>query len=141
LENLRSLVTCLKTSLPQCRIALLSLGTYGEDLSSPANRCMTLFSGMICELAAEMQVDFLPLHEHFITYLHGKSNLRALDFDDGQMMSMMYRGILLRRFLLRQSFDRIGAANGFYLLSDGLHFNDYTAQIVVELVASWLESD
>jgi lysophospholipase L1-like esterase len=139
-ENLRALVSCLSASLPECKVALMSLGTYGEDLSSPANRSMERFSARICEIAAEQRLDYLPLHERFTADLQGRSNLRALAFDDGQMMGMLTSGMILRRYLLRQSFDRIGAANRFHLLSDGLHFTERAANIVVELVKGWIRS-
>jgi acyl-CoA thioesterase I len=137
-ENLHALASCLKTALPGCRIALMSLGTYGEDLTSPANLEMARFSQRICDIAAAEGLDYLPLHERFSTYLSGKPYLRRLDFDDGRMMRMMYRAAVLQRSILRQSFDQVGASNRFHLLSDGLHFNERGARMVVELVRRWL---
>jgi acyl-CoA thioesterase I len=138
-QNLRAMLEGLKSSLPVCRIALLSLGLYGEDLSSPANSTMARFSEHICQIAAEGGVDYLPLHEHFSAHLQDLPRLRALHFDDGHMLRMLYTA-MLRRALLRQSFDRIAAAHRFHLLSDGLHFNERAAGLVVDLVGAWIRN-
>ena len=45
---------------------------------------------------------------------------------------------LVRRLVLRQSWDEISRAHGLALLTDHLHLNDRAAAVVADLVADWL---
>ena len=45
---------------------------------------------------------------------------------------------LVRRLVLRRSWDEVSEAHGLALLTDHVHLNDRAAAVVAELIADWL---
>ena len=45
---------------------------------------------------------------------------------------------LVRRLVLRRSWDQVSHAHGLALLTDHLHLNDRAAAVVAELIGDWL---
>ncbi len=136
-ENLTAIVTRLQTDL-DAEIVLLSIGPYGENLSSPENQKWQPFSAAIKSIAAEKEVAYLPLHETMCAFLDGKGPKKEYTPDDGQVDKMMGRVLVLQRPLQRKSYNQIGKENGFDLLSDGLHFNETAGKMVADLITTWL---
>lgn len=136
-ENLTTIVTRLQTELNP-HIALLSLGLYGENLSSQQNQRWQQFSQAIEEIAAQKEVAYLPLHETMRVFLATSGPKADYTPDDGKIDEMMRRAIALQRPFLRKSYTKIGKENGFDLLSDGLHFNETAGKMVADLITTWL---
>ena len=64
-ESLMSLVKRLKNETT-AKIALLSIPTIGEDSNHPAFERSTKYSGMILDVAQELDIVYLPLHEKMV---------------------------------------------------------------------------
>jgi hypothetical protein len=69
------------------------------------------------------------------TYL--KSSPGNPKYDYSKTRSLMIKGIV-KYYLFRSSWNRIGESNGFNLHTDFLHLNDIGADIVAELIAGFI---
>jgi hypothetical protein len=100
------------------RIALASLPVLGEDLDSVANQCIREYNARLKEIASQEHTSYLPVYERQEVYLRAIQQRPGRGFEDGVKLSLQ---LLVRHFLLRQSFDAISGQNGFVLLTDGMH--------------------
>ena len=137
-ENLRAIVRRFKTET-QARIALLSLAVIGEDLESDPNRCIALYNEAIRRIAAEMQVDYLPLHERMVEYLEEHEADRAelppqLEYRDG----LVNIGNAIALHAQGHSWDEISRRHGLLLTTDTLHLNSVGAGMITDLIEAWL---
>lgn len=48
--------------------------------------------------------------------------------------------VALRRYFLYEDWETISEANGFYLLTDGIHMNDKGASLTAGLIERWLRN-
>lgn len=115
------------------RVAVLSLPPLGEDPVSEANRVVARHNAVLREVAAARGAAYLPLGEE----------LAALVERDGGGVPYRLRPALMlanafRRYALGWGWDRIAAANGFAVLTDGIHLNDRGAAVAADLIARWL---
>ncbi len=136
-KNLTAVIARLQTA-SEAHIALLSIGPYGENLSSPENKKWQPFSTAIKTIATEKEVAYLPLHETMREFLGNKGPKIDYAPNDGQIDRMIGRALVLQRPLLRKSYNQISQENGFDLLSDGLHFNATAGKMVADLITTWL---
>lgn len=135
-ENYRALVNRLKSET-NAKIALLSLPTIGEDKSAPIYEHVAKFNAFIKQLAADTHVTYLPLHETMQTYLDTKPPQKTPPFTKRQLL--IIKGIIFH-LILRISYQKIADHHHFYLHTDHLHLNDQGAEIVENLIESFIKS-
>jgi lysophospholipase L1-like esterase len=138
-ENLRKIVRRLKAQT-RARIALVSLSEMGEapDSIEPVQRRLNdlfaEYAAIIHALAVEEQVGYVPFYE----CLHSE-----IVASPGRVFSKFrFRSFYVdafRKFVLRQSLDRIAASNGWQFHVDGLHLNTRGGMVLANLVQAHLD--
>jgi len=132
-DNILKIVQYLKENT-RAKIALASLPVLGENLMSTFNNTINAYNGHLKEIAAQEQVGYLPVHERQKEYLTS-TQPTGRDFEsDGRLT----RGLLIRHYLLRQSFDTISKRYGYILVTDGIHMNSRGASFIIEEIESFL---
>lgn len=134
-ENLRGIVRRLRLET-RARLAILSLPLMGEDLGSVENERVRSYNEVVREVAAAEEATYLPLHEAMAEALTKSPSLHPVP-----PTSRLIGLSLAQRYLLGRSFDAIGAANGYQLLSDGLHLNRRGAAILADQIRRFVISD
>jgi len=137
-ENLRAIIARLKTET-NARLCLLSLAIIGEDLEHEANRKINLYNEVIRRVANDEKLDYLPLHEQMVAYLHDHEADRAslppmLHYRDG--LTNVGNAIALHATGL--SWDEVSRRNGLLLTTDCLHLNSVSGGMIADLIESWL---
>jgi lysophospholipase L1-like esterase len=133
-DNMLEVVKTLKEKT-SAKIALVSIPPLGEDLDAPPNQRIREYNELLKEIATEEQVSYLPVYEKQEEYI--KSNLQTggRPFKGGIIPSLE---LLVRHFMLGQSFDTISRKKGYLLLTDGIHMNSRGAAFIAEAVESFL---
>ncbi len=137
-ENLRAVIARLKQET-HARIVLLSLAIIGEDLEHEANRKIDLYNEVVRRVARDEKLDYLPLHERMVTYLHEHEAERAqlpprLEYRDG--LTNVGNAVALHASGL--SWDEVSHRNGLQLTTDCLHLNSVSAGMIADLIEGWL---
>ena len=137
-ENLRAVIARLKQET-HARIVLLSLAIIGEDLEHEANRKIDLYNEVVRRVAHDEKLDYLPLHERMVTYLHEHEAERAqlpprLEYRDG--LTNVGNAVALHASGL--SWDEVSHRNGLQLTTDCLHLNSVSAGMIADLIEGWL---
>jgi len=135
-DNMLQVVRLLKEKTP-ARIALASIPILGEDLTSLPNERVRAYNALLKEITVQEQVAYLPVHEHQAEYLRAVQQTPGRPYQAGVMLSIK---LLVRHFLLRQSFGHISRKNGFLLVTDGIHMNRRGAAIIADEVESFLRA-
>jgi lysophospholipase L1-like esterase len=131
-DNLVGLIQSLRSVSP--RVAVCSIPPLGEDLESKANRLVRRYNGAILAGVEETGVSYLPVFEEMEAYLNHRRQHSGKPYTGpGLIPHAMWD-----HFVLRKDWDAIGAANGFLLLTDGIHLNRHGANIMAELIEGWL---
>jgi lysophospholipase L1-like esterase len=132
-DNMLKIVQYLKENT-RAKIALASLPVLGENLMSTFNKTISAYNSHLKEIAIQKQIGYLPVHERQEEYLR-RTQPAGRDFEsDGRLT----RGLLIRHYLLRQSFDTISKRYGYVLVTDGLHMNSRGASFIIEEIESFL---
>ena len=131
-ENLREIIDRLQAGTG-ARLAILDLPPLGEDLASEINGRVREVNEALREVAAKTGVEILPLHDRLVALL--PENHTPAPF--GGRRELM-GSALVRRRVLRRSWNEVSAAHSLVLLTDHLHLNDRAAAVVAELIAGWL---
>lgn len=137
-ETLRTIVARLKKET-SAKLALLSLAVIGEDLEHETNLKVALYNEAIRRVAADEKIDYLPLHERMIAYLHEHEKDRInlplrLEYRDG----LINVGNALALHATGFSWDEISHRNGLLLTTDCLHLNSIGGGMIADLIESWL---
>jgi lysophospholipase L1-like esterase len=132
-ENLRALVRRLREEI-QARIALMTLAPIGENPGAPIATLIGRCNAIIARVAADLDVELLPLHDRLMALLAESSGPRPYDYVPGarSQIRMVSAGAL--HFLLGMSWDRIAARRGLTLTIDLVHLNDRAGTVVADLV-------
>ena len=139
-RNLRTIITSLRFKT-HAAIALISLPPHGEDLTSKGNREVQSANQVIQDLASASHVEYIPLYEAMAACIrqagerNGPAPTRLVDIHEN-----LSTQAALRRFFLYQSWDTISKANGFYLLTDGIHMNGRAAGLAADLIERWVRT-
>jgi lysophospholipase L1-like esterase len=118
----------------EARLAVLDLPPLGEDLGSRMNQLVEEYNATLREVAAGHGVPVLPLHERLVALLPADARPPQYRGD----IWLVFRS-MLRHAVLRQSWDAISARNGLELLTDNLHLNDRSADVVADLISEFLD--
>jgi lysophospholipase L1-like esterase len=137
-ESMRLIVRRLKNET-SARLALMSLAVIGEDLDHEANRQVDRYNEVIRQLAVKEKIDYLPLHERMIAWLHAHEAERAdlpprLAYKDG--LTNVGNAIALHASGL--SWDEVSRRNGLQLTTDCLHLNSVSGGMIADLIEGWL---
>jgi lysophospholipase L1-like esterase len=132
-DNMREIVQYLKENT-RAKIALASLPVLGENLTSTFNKTISAYNVHLKEIAIQEQIGYLSVHERQEEYLT-KTQPIGRDFESEGRLT---RGLLIRHYLLRQSFDTISRKYGYVLVTDGIHMNSRGASFIVEEIESFL---
>ncbi len=131
-ENLREIIDRLLAETG-ARLAILDLPPLGEDLASEINGRIREYNEALREVAAEAGAEVLPLHDRLVALLPAGHEPPPFEGRRDLMGSA-----LVRRLVLRRSWDQVSHAHGLALLTDHLHLNDRAAAVVAELIGDWL---
>jgi acyl-CoA thioesterase-1 len=111
------------------------LPPLGEKLDSELNQRINHYDEALQAIAAEKQINYLPLPERLLAMLPHNYNPPAYK---GQLDVMLYA--ILKHYYLRQSWDSISRQNGFAILTDHIHLNDKAAGEVAALIGEFIKS-
>ncbi len=133
-EQMRAIATTLKGG--GAKVALCSVPPLGEALGSEVNEKVAEYGATVAEVARDEGVAYLPVREDFEAVLRAERPAGGRAFDDGAVRLMLKA--MGQRYLLGRSFDAIGEANGFLLLTDSVHLTSRGAGIVADRVAEFI---
>ncbi|OLS29829.1 MAG: hypothetical protein ThorAB25_14020 [Candidatus Thorarchaeota archaeon AB_25] len=134
--SLISLVKELKTKT-NAKIALLSIPTIGEDSNHPAFFRSSEYSIIVQDVAKELNVTYLPLHERMVEFLQETPGRATYPYE--KYYIAIFKGII-NRYLLRKSWDEIARRSGFSLHVDYLHLNTAGARMIADLICGFIQS-
>lgn len=145
-------VTCLREMLrallkgcgSSTRIAILHLPPMGEDATVRSNKVIAEANSLIDKIAAEPEfaesgrVEVLSTNRALWAALDRlpASSLRTSPGVDSYLMRMYVA--VVRHYCLGHSWGTIGSSHGYGVLCDGLHLNEYGAEVLANEVADWL---
>jgi lysophospholipase L1-like esterase len=133
-DNLLQIVRTLKEKT-SAKIGLISLPVLGEDLESLPNQRIRDYNAILRGIAEQEQTEYLPVYERQEEYLEQNQHEPGRPFENGIGLSIM---LLVRHYVLRQSFDTISTKNGFLLVTDGIHLNSRGAAFIVDEIELFL---
>jgi lysophospholipase L1-like esterase len=141
-DNLRDIVRQLKVET-RAKLALCSLPLMGEDLKAAGNERVAEFNGVIREVAAREGVAYLPVYEVEADYIRDRLERERISPGrpyTGDALETLRLGFVggIRHYVLGQSYDAIGSSRRMLLKSDLIHGNSREAEIIAELVSSFL---
>jgi acyl-CoA thioesterase-1 len=131
-DNVRGIIDRLRAETG-ARLAILDLPPLGEDLASEINDRVGDYNAGLREVAAAAGVPVLPLHDRLVALLPEGHTPPPFEGRRDLMGSA-----LVRRLVLRRSWNEVSEAHGLALLTDDVHLNDRAAAVVAELVEGWL---
>jgi lysophospholipase L1-like esterase len=135
-DNMLRTVRTLKEKTA-AKIGIASITVLGEDLDSPENRLIREYNALLKKIATAEQISYLPVFEKQEEYLRTNLKAKGRPFKVGIMPSLE---LMMRHFLLRQSFDAISVKKGYLLLTDGIHMNSRGAELIAGEVETFLHS-
>ncbi len=136
-ETILQIVRTLKEKT-SAKIGLISLPILGEDLESPPNQRIREYNALLKEITIQEQARYLPVYERQEEYLKNNQHEAGRTFESGIKSSIM---LLIRHYILRQSFDTISQKNGYMLVTDGIHMNSRGATFIAEEIESFLREN
>ncbi len=116
-------------------LAVLSIPMMGENLESDLTIRVVQYNERLRDLATKHQVNYLSLYECLIDELPKIENSPVYKGKMGPILVAAFR-----RIVLRQSFQSISKKNGLYFLTDHIHLNENGANIISNLVETYLRS-
>jgi len=136
-SELESIVKTLQART-SAHIAILSPPVLGEELYTRPNRTVATYASAARDVARRSNVTYIPLFELMCEELDQAGHQPLEVFEDG--LGRIVRASL-KVLLLRQSFDAVSDAAGYYFLTDGIHLNSRGAKRVAGLIERFLEGE
>lgn len=132
-EALDAIVRRVQEAGARCLLA--TLPPLGEDATSTAGQRLLAANEALRAVARAHGVDVVEVHDAIAAELARRApgGGRALPAGDLDMVRAM-----VQRRLLGWSFERIGGANGYRVLSDGVHLGEGAARLVGDLMVAAL---
>jgi acyl-CoA thioesterase I len=115
------------------RTAVSSLPYIGDDPASKLNETVVYYNQIIRTVAGRMGATYLP----FFEALGALVPATVARPRDRVSMALMLAAVVRRR-VLKQSYDAISRAHGLKLTTDMLHLNETSARPLVDLALSFL---
>ncbi len=119
------------------RCVLATLPPLGEDPTSQANQRLLEANEVVRAVARRHDVTLVDVHGAVAALIDERAphGGRPLPPTDWHLV-----GAMLRRRVLGWSFARIGAANGYRVLSDGVHVAEDAARVIADLMTAALSA-
>jgi lysophospholipase L1-like esterase len=136
-DNMLQIVRTLKEKT-SAKIGLVSLPILGEDLESLPNQRIREYNALLRGIAVQEEAAYLPVYERQEEYLKNSQRKTGRTFESGIRSSLM---LLVRHYVLRQSFDTISEKNGYVLVTDGMHMNSRGAAFIADEIESFLRGN
>jgi lysophospholipase L1-like esterase len=136
-DNLSAIVARLRERT-RARVALLSPPVIGEDLESLPVRKAGEYSRIVCEVAAEHDVTYLPLNERMVDLLRAAGRTPGTAFRPGVLLAAT---AATQHFVLRRGLDAISRSRGLRLTTDTIHLNDQGAVMIADLVEGFVRNE
>lgn len=120
-------------------LAVSSLMSYGEEIGSDEFERTREYSKIIKKIADEFSLYYIPLFEEIEKYLiekGGNTNLPKIENDS----LIMLQNFMVKKILLKQSWDKISTDSRFKVTLDHIHFNNYSANLMESMVSEFIKS-
>ncbi len=120
-------------------LAVSSLMSNGEEIGSDEFERTREYSKIIKKIADEFSLYYIPLFEEIEKYLiekGGNSNLPKIENDS----LIMLQNFMVKKILLKQSWDKISTDSRFKVTLDHIHFNNYSANLMESMVSEFIKS-
>jgi len=120
-------------------LAVSSLMSYGEEIGSVEFERTREYSKIIKKIADEFSLYYIPLFEEIEKYLiekGGNTNLPKIENDS----LIMLQNFMIKKILLKQSWDKISTDSRFKVTLDHIHFNNYSANLMESMVSEFIKS-
>lgn len=121
------------------KLAVSSLMSYGEEIGSDEFERTRDYSKIIKKIADEFSLYYIPLFEEIEKYLiekGGSTNLPKIENDS----LIMLQNFMIKKILLKQSWDKISTDSRFKVTLDHIHFNNYSANLMESMVSEFIKS-
>ena len=121
------------------KLAVSSLMSYGEEIGSDEFERTREYSKIIKKIADEFSLYYIPLFEEIEKYLIEKgenTNLPKIENDS----LIMLQNFMIKKILLKQSWDKISTDSRFRVTLDHIHFNNYSANLMESMVSEFIKS-
>lgn len=121
------------------KLAVSSLMSYGEEIGSDEFERTREYSKIIKKIADEFSLYYIPLFEEIEKYLiekGGSTNLPKIENDS----LIMLQNFMIKKILLKQSWDKISTDSRFKVTLDHIHFNNYSANLMESMVSEFIKS-
>ena len=122
-----------KTDIP---VALISLAPLGENPFSEKNKKVEQYNIILENIASRQNLVYLPFFENLIPALKNKKPQDRSEFKLNLVSALIKSAF--RKYFLKNDWDTISKRNGFTVLTDGIHLNDYSGNILAELIKEWI---
>jgi lysophospholipase L1-like esterase len=138
-QNLREIAGRLKAET-SAAVALCSLPLIGEDptsanpFQSELNQRVEEYSGIIREVARELELVYLALHEALLAQIRASPGRALTCFRFVPFYRDAFRAIVLRK-----TPDEIAAMNGWRFHTDGVHLNTRGGVTAANLVQEFID--
>jgi len=133
-ENMKILLDRLAAET-EARIVLMSIPPIGENVESTANSVVNRFNQYIQEFATQRGLTYLPVNEKMNEYLLEHPSTPKYPIRDSLIQMIL---AMIRHFVFGKEWDAIAEGAGHTLHIDHIHLNSMGAQIIAELVSSYL---
>jgi lysophospholipase L1-like esterase len=132
--NLHEIIRQIQTRTT-ARILIASMPVIGEGLLHLSNQLVQQYNEIIRQTAEQYSLVYLPLNEALVRILEEESPQNPIRLEDsfGVVVKAM-----MRRLMLRQSYDGISDVYGLKLTTDTIHLNSRSGKILGDLVAEHL---
>lgn len=121
------------------KLAVSSLMSYGEEIGSDEFERTREYCKIIKKIADEFSLYYIPLFEEIEKYLiekGGNTNLPKIENDS----LIMLQNFMVKKILLKQSWDKISTDSRFKVTLDHIHFNNYSANLMESMVSEFIKS-
>ena len=122
----------------RARICILSIPIITEDVNHPAFKHSIQFIDIIRDVAKKEKLTYLPLRERMEDFIGENPSSTHHLFEDRQSL---VKKSFARHFFLKRSWNDIGESNGFNLLTDFVHLNCRGADMVADLIGSFIADE
>ena len=136
-ETIFQIVKTLKEKT-SAKVGLISLPILGEALESLPTQRIREYNALLKEITIQEQAGYLPVYERQEEYLKNNQHEAGRTFESGIKSSLM---LLIRHYMLKQSFDTISEKNGYLLVTDGIHMNSRGAAFIADEIESFLREN
>ncbi len=119
-------------------ILLITIPILGEDLNSEINRTVADYNAALKQLAQVQALELLDFHQEMVNFLQSIKDKEMLGHQKG--LVLMTKAIF-RKYLLCQNWNTISEINGLFLLTDTIHLNQRSGEMLVGLIKKWIEEN